>query len=109
MKLAAIILLLFGAILYFGLPHSFIGKEVFNTKQEYQEFKLAISKENVHINNIEIVNDNIPIIVEFSIKADEFPYGDDLSSVLAKCLAVGFFGISGIVAFILSFGKDIKN
>lgn len=78
------------------LPQAYTGKEVFATEEQYQSFKTAIADKSVTINEMTVLNQSTPIIVSFTVEANnDFQYGKSskISTgiiALVVCVLVGF-------------------
>ena len=78
--------------------NSYSGKAVFNTEQEYANFKTALTPQDVYIGNITTLNSTLPIIVTFEVSVPEgstFPYGTHESNA-GRWVAIGFLYLIGI-------------
>ena len=60
--------------------HDYEGTEVFNSEQEYTQFKRALVDYDVEINSVTVLSSSPPIIVKFSVDPPgntTFPYGKE--------------------------------
>ena len=58
--------------------YAYQGKEVFQTTEAYQNFKIEVGAEKVDIEEMEVLSSAPPIVVQFEVNAPKglgFPYG----------------------------------
>lgn len=100
-------LVVMGAGLFLGFfsDDSYSGKETFRTEQEYTLFKEAISSPDVHIQSMQSLSSEPPIVVNFQImtpRDEAFPYGKkDEALQPSGCLlaSVGFVGLCFVLFY----------
>ena len=99
-----VVLAVFGClVLGIGIasPPVYEGKELLTT-DEYEEFKLALAKEEVAIHSITVLSSN-PILVEFAVSApDGFNYGARKYAQMVMGIILGtvMLGLAGFVSTI---------
>lgn len=87
------------------------GKLVFETEQEYSNFKRAVGNSDVRIGNLVVLSSDPPIVVDFSVRVPEgmvFNYGKasraDFAIIPMMVAAFAIFIPSYIL--IVASGKD---
>ena len=78
------------------------GKEVFRTGGEYTQFKEAIGKDGVFINNISVLSSEPPIVVQFNATVPpdmELGYGRVVWPTWASVVTAIIFSVVGIGRF----------
>jgi len=78
------------------LDPTYSGKEVFQTQQEYSDFKQAVGVEGIRLVDVEVLSSEPPIVVQYKVKTTGyFPYGERevyhfyIAGVFAICCLVG--------------------
>jgi len=82
------------------IPSNYTGKEIFTTEEEYQAFKLAIADKSVKIQDLDVLNSNTPIVVQFNVEAKTFDYGNS-NKVESSVIGLVFLSIIGVVIIYL--------
>ena len=79
--------------------YTYEGKEIFQTAQEYESFKVAVGVSEVTLLETFVLSSEPPIVVDYTVEAPrglDFPYGDE--SILPSSLLFSFllaFGVAG--------------
>ena len=94
----------------------YTGKIVFQSEQEYGQFKQAVGDQEVDISEMQVLSSDPPIVVEFKVYVPhwmEFPYGEhnaDLSStVLPSILLWVVVVVAGGLIIIAIFLEEKKR
>jgi len=81
------------------------GKVVMWSEEEYQDFKVALARDDVSIKELNLVHSDPPIIADIDVRAEKpFPYGDRYE------LSVGHYFIyvlGAVLAFIVTGGIGV--
>ena len=102
-----LVLIIFGIMFYF-LPNTYQGKFVFDTAQEYTEFKIALSNPDINIIDISVLSSNPPIVVQYNLtvpRTTAFPYSE-ANPLLQFYISISFFILGGIL-YIVSFVENV--
>lgn len=83
---------------------NYVGKETFETQEEYIAFKRAVSELEVNITRLETLSSNPPIVVGFHVSTKQgyhFPYGEgSRESAWPVLPLLGSFGAFAVAAAI---------
>jgi hypothetical protein len=90
--------------------YEYHGKEIFQTTEAYQDFKAKMSMEEVDIQDVQTLNSELPIVVQFVVYAPnglDFPYGQK-TPLTAEIIHLGYLFI-GTALLLTSFIFFLKE